>query len=498
MILNFLTSSDSKIVFLKLLLLYICAFNFFYVNFQGEDDVVMQQIIRGNYTGNPDVHLVFVNVIIGYLLKPFYLMNSNIYWYSILFTLLQGVSIFVLLKYFHSKIKGILPIIIVYVFCLYFIVNYQFTIISGLLCISGFVLLRENHFRYKNVVIIIFFMFSFLLRLEMFILTMVLCSSMYLKEFKGIIVSYRKIWISLFVLFSISYWINSIHYKSDEWIYYNKYNKIRGQINDNPNLYKLNSSFPSIDNKMIFSHFIYLKDDNLQNLEKYQKVISINLSEVLGKFWWYAKNINSLESMYKLKYLIILILVSLPLVFQDRKKTLPFMLFGAAYLWIFLDKIPKDRVFIVLLFALLLYYLNNFKSNPLLLLFYILIPIWSLYPLYNMKIPKDNIPINKNVVMLDRGFINAHPFKLNCNGKNVITGGWLTNSPLQIAQLAKEGIVVKQHISLVDNPRINNKVYYHLLNDSKLKASMSSYLKTEGKFLQRSQFEDFYRIKKIE
>ena len=57
------------------------------IRFETNDDVVMLMISSGAYSGTPDYHLVFINVIYGLLLKGLYFILPGLEWYTILFSL---------------------------------------------------------------------------------------------------------------------------------------------------------------------------------------------------------------------------------------------------------------------------------------------------------------------------------------------------------------------------------------------------------------------------
>ena len=74
----------------------------FSIRFETNDDVVMLMISSGAYSGTPDYHLVFINVIYGLLLKALYTIFPNMEWYTILFALLHIFS-FSLIFWIYSK-----------------------------------------------------------------------------------------------------------------------------------------------------------------------------------------------------------------------------------------------------------------------------------------------------------------------------------------------------------------------------------------------------------
>jgi hypothetical protein len=65
--------------------------------FGTNDDVGMSQIASGGFTGKPSEHLIFINPLIGFLLKWLYIVSPPIPWYSVLIilSLVFSLSIFI-------------------------------------------------------------------------------------------------------------------------------------------------------------------------------------------------------------------------------------------------------------------------------------------------------------------------------------------------------------------------------------------------------------------
>ena len=68
------------------------------VKYEVSDDFVMSAILSGAYGGSLNPHLIFINVLWGYLLTPFYLILPEISWYLIFQLLLCFLS-FTILSY---------------------------------------------------------------------------------------------------------------------------------------------------------------------------------------------------------------------------------------------------------------------------------------------------------------------------------------------------------------------------------------------------------------
>ena len=53
------------------------------IKYETSDDFIMASIMSGAIGGEPNPHMIFINIIWGYILLPFYYLNSHISWYLI-------------------------------------------------------------------------------------------------------------------------------------------------------------------------------------------------------------------------------------------------------------------------------------------------------------------------------------------------------------------------------------------------------------------------------
>ncbi len=76
-----------RVLFLSLsigqLLLCVCVLLFCNIKYEVSDDFIMEMVASGAYTGEPDAHIMFSNVILGEVLTLFYRLNTDISWYFI-------------------------------------------------------------------------------------------------------------------------------------------------------------------------------------------------------------------------------------------------------------------------------------------------------------------------------------------------------------------------------------------------------------------------------
>lgn len=125
-------------VFLTLVLIF-CE-----VKYETSDDYIMAAIISGAYGGVPNPHMIFINILWGYFLLPFYYMFPQVSWYLIAQLLLcfcSFVSItYVMLKRMGIEMGVMLSILLITFFSNDAYIVMQFTKTAILAVMSGSIL----------------------------------------------------------------------------------------------------------------------------------------------------------------------------------------------------------------------------------------------------------------------------------------------------------------------------------------------------------------------
>ncbi len=216
---------------------------YFPIVWQESDDISMKRIASGYFTGTPDVHLIFINACLGWVFKILYLFKPGTQWYSWFFVLSFAWvnSIFSFLFFRNRGIHfgiGIIGLLLVWnLFLLEFNLVYQFTILSSLIGLSGYLLFhfyfkeKQTSFHWK-VVASVSVLLSFLIRKESFLLV-----SLFMFPFFAFEIKTRwKLYcytagpvLGLLIIFSV---IHTLAYSSSEWQTYKDYNAIRPIIPD--------------------------------------------------------------------------------------------------------------------------------------------------------------------------------------------------------------------------------------------------------------------------
>jgi len=114
------------------------------------DDQVMNFIAAGAYGSNSE-YLVFINIILGYLLKFLYLINPEVNWYVFVMYTTMFLGWVIIYSVLLERIKrnkslfyGLFSIFIVYLFTSFSYRYLQFTLISTISIVAGFLLIMNT------------------------------------------------------------------------------------------------------------------------------------------------------------------------------------------------------------------------------------------------------------------------------------------------------------------------------------------------------------------
>ncbi|MBO0357909.1 hypothetical protein J0X19_08130 [Hymenobacter sp. BT186] len=220
--------------------------------FEENDDICMLLISSGSYSGMPDAHLVFINYIYGLGLKFLYLLSADIEWYTVSFLFLHILSISVLIFTGINRIKDrlikLLCLLLLYSIELQAILHLQFTTTASLVGVAGMALLLEFQL-YRKAIGILLCVISSLLRLEIFLVVLFISSPLFFNDLlkakrlkASTTLASLAIVLVLVGLFEV---VDQANYKQGDWKSYVEYNRLRGQINDNPNAISLTGKLPS-------------------------------------------------------------------------------------------------------------------------------------------------------------------------------------------------------------------------------------------------------------
>lgn len=217
------------------------------------DDTGMAAIASGAYGVENTEYLVFQNIIWGKFLKLFYTFSAGINWYSVWQLLLTVISVVALGYLIMDKIGGVRSIIIyIIILKLYyqeFYLIYQFTRVSMLCCLAGYLLLFYSFTNDKSKRVAVagglLVLIGFMIRsggfkeVTIFAFPVGVCGILLNKKFYPIREK-KKVWLEgvlTFViigglLFGANQYNKSYTAQNEEWGNYQEYNRMRAVLQD--------------------------------------------------------------------------------------------------------------------------------------------------------------------------------------------------------------------------------------------------------------------------
>lgn len=291
------------------------------------DDTGMAALASGAYGGETQ-YLVFINIIYGYFLKIFYFFIPNINWYStfeLLFSFLAFTIIgFVLLKKLGVKLGCLTYIFLLALFYNEFYLVLQFTRVSMLCCISGFILfyysIEEAQSLMLKIIGALFVILGYLIRFGSF--KCVILFAFFLGIFsifetnalqsvlKGDFSGIKKYILNfgvLFLIIGVCIGIDYYTYNSDpEWKQYKEYTQLRAELADYgwPDYYENQKEFEKIgisENDYNLYKTANMADANVLSIETMQKIVDMKPDRMfsVSNFLYNLK-----EYVFKYNYLI--------------------------------------------------------------------------------------------------------------------------------------------------------------------------------------------------
>lgn len=439
------------------------------IRFEENDDVVMLLLASGNYTGQFESNLIFINPLFGKIVALLYSISNRIEWYTILFVIFHWASLGIITyKLLELKIPNFVKITLIVFFsvvCANFLMYLQFTTVALFLCIAAFFMFSSENLNKKEVVLPIIFIFlASLIRPEMVLLVVVSIFPFFI--FKSLIKKdYFRLGMTILLIvmpfFSIQLRDNFL--LSTEWKEATKYSRLRAEVTDNINADYSIENYRDVcsegDYKLLKQFFIAPDFFNFDKLKALKN--NVQQKESLATK---LKNIplqlkNYIKEFLLLGMLLLILFLRNPL----KKSWLLLLLYGgflmalAAYLS--LDGLLKNRVFIGFVLVYLIVILHSLPSISTLAKFHfyrisIVLVLFSVYYLrrLNEKIEETNY-IRSGYLENQVAFISNYfkrypnstlipfgddlkiqylnPFEISRKTKkwNLFYLGWMTNYP---------------------------------------------------------------------
>jgi len=330
------------------------------LGFEENDDVMMCMIANGTYSGVPDYHLVYINVLYGLVLTWLYGITSAVEWYTVSFAVLHVLSMSVLVYCVlttpnRARWERVLWLIVLYVLWVRIIGALQFTTTAGLVCVAGCMLLLRHGIKarwFGVALVIIAALIRFFAAGLVGLLMMPIILYTYRLDWR----KYIPIVVMLMAVVGCRV-VNLASYEHDsEWRYFWHYNQLRAQLNDNPNAYKMTSSqLPEETDPMDYQLLLRFVPDGEQIDLAAIRRLSASVGEM--PFSRQILNLHRLDK-YAVEIIILLaLLVLMMLTTGNRSKGIFLVLYTLFMVGIMihvsLDGFLKNRVFICMLLPML-------------------------------------------------------------------------------------------------------------------------------------------------
>lgn len=331
------------------------------LGFEENDDVMMSMIANGSYSGTPDFHLVYINVLYGHVLAFLYGLTTAVEWYTLSFAALQILSMtcivyFVLTLENRARWERILWLVILYVLWTRVIVALQFTTTAGLVCLAGCVmLLRESwQSRWTGVLLVVI---AALIRFMAAGLVGLLMAPIIVYTYRLEWRKYIPVVLMLSAVVGCRVYNQYTYDKDPEWKYYREYNQLRAQLNDNPNAYTIRpSQLPEQIDWIDYQLLLRFVPDGEQIDLAAMRQLSATMGEV--PFQAQMKNLNRLDK-YAVELAILLALLVLMILTTGNKSKFIFLIIYSLFIVLLiihvsLDGFLKNRVFLCFLFPIVI------------------------------------------------------------------------------------------------------------------------------------------------
>jgi len=330
------------------------------MGFEENDDVMMAMIANGCYSGSPDFHLVYINVLYGFVLTLLYGITTAVEWYTVAFAALHVLSMSVLAYCVltmenRALWERVLWLIILYVLWARIIIALQFTTTAGLVCLAGCaLLLRESKkSRWSGVLMVVV---AALIRFMAAGLVGLLMAPIIVYSYRLQWRKYMAIVVMLSVVVGCRVVNHAIYDHEPEWKYFRAYNQLRAQLNDNPNAYKMASNqLPEGIDPMDYHLLLRFVPDAEQIDLPAMRQLRVKVGEV--PFKQQLQNLSRLEK-YSVEVAILLALLILMILTTGNRSKYIFLLIYTLFIIaliidVSLDGFLKNRVFLCIIMPML-------------------------------------------------------------------------------------------------------------------------------------------------
>ena len=331
------------------------------IGYEENDDVVMCMIANGSYSGTPDAHLVFINVIYGALLAWLYSLTTAIEWYTLAFVVLHVLSMTVIVYCLlttpnRAPWERVIWLLVMYVLWARVIVALQFTTTAGMVCLAGCMMLLRGGklMRWGGAGMVVV---ASLIRFAAAGLVGLLMAPIIVYTQRLQWRRYIPVVLMLIAVVCCRGYNRHVYDSNPEWRYYREYNQLRAQLNDNPNAYlmrenQLPEGVAKEDYELLMR---FMPDPEQINLPVIRQ-----LSAIVGAvpFKQQLKNLQRMEKYIVEISILLALLVLMIITTGNRDKQLFLIIYTlfiiALIVHVSLDGYLKNRVFLCMLAPMLI------------------------------------------------------------------------------------------------------------------------------------------------
>ena len=338
------------------------------MGFEENDDVMMAMIANGTYSGAPDYHLVYINVLYGWVLTVLYSLIPAIEWYTLSFAVLQILSMSViaycvLTRENRARWEKILWLAILYVLWARIIIALQFTTTAGIICLAGCMLLLRSSAKSRWMGVA-FVVVAALIRFFAAGLVGLLMAPIILYTYRLDWRRYIAVVVMLTAVVGFRFINHWVYDRDPEWKYFRTYNQLRAQLNDNPNAYLMTTTdLPEGVDPMDYQLLLRFIPDGEQIDLAAMRQLSAKVGSVPYKEQ--LMNLHRLDK-YAIEVVILFALLVMMIITTGNKPKFLFLILYSLFVSVLiihvsLDGFLKNRVFLCMILPLLV---TDFELLP--------------------------------------------------------------------------------------------------------------------------------------
>ena len=239
--------------------------------FSSNDDVLLREILSGNYTATPDAHAIYIMYPLGLIFKGLYGIFAGVPWYGGFMSAVHALCVFLIVFRLQSQFKGIINRILACVVTLSivvlldakYLIMHQYTALSGLVAATAILWIatfkfKEKYVKLQMTIIIILLTVSMWLRFQVFLLSLpfVMLATIvnYVDDSETYDSKYEKAFKSilplgvLVLVIGVSMLSEFLAYKSPEWQEFKEYNETRTEVYDYDKLINFDTNAEYLEN----------------------------------------------------------------------------------------------------------------------------------------------------------------------------------------------------------------------------------------------------------